>query len=145
MKGGAEIYLAPPEQMLAVGGPLVTGDGTRGGEFNQWGGRKGGFEAGVDVGLAPRRWPDSGVFRLNPDAGISRDDVPRLHCALLAEPDLASMGPAQVDADSQPISRARNSDTSGSATARRCGRSANVANCGRHVRASMKAENARAH
>ncbi|UIP59983.1 glycosyltransferase [Agromyces marinus] len=60
-------------------------------------GRNGGFAAGVNHGLANRLAPRSDVLLLNPDAEISADDVARLHRALRARPDLASVGPAQVD------------------------------------------------
>lgn len=61
-------------------------------------GHNGGFAAGVNLGLANRLWPDSDVLLLNPDATITLDGVRCLHQALLAAPDLASVGPAQVDA-----------------------------------------------
>nr|WP_240898158.1 glycosyltransferase [Agromyces luteolus] len=60
-------------------------------------GRNGGFAAGVNHGLANLIAPGSDVLLLNPDAEISADDVARLHRALRARPDLASVGPAQVD------------------------------------------------
>ncbi|WP_353814440.1 glycosyltransferase [Agromyces sp. SYSU T00266] len=60
-------------------------------------GRNGGFAAGVNHGLANLVAPGSDVLLLNPDAEISADDVARLHRALRAHPDLASVGPAQVD------------------------------------------------
>ncbi|WP_400997686.1 glycosyltransferase [Agromyces sp. GXQ0307] len=60
-------------------------------------GRNGGFAAGVNHGLANRIAPGADVLLLNPDAEISEDDVARLHRALRARPDLASVGPAQVD------------------------------------------------
>ncbi|GAA1059048.1 glycosyltransferase [Agromyces bracchium] len=60
-------------------------------------GRNGGFAAGVNHGLANRIAPGADVLLLNPDAEISVDDVARLHRALRARPDLASVGPAQVD------------------------------------------------
>lgn len=61
-------------------------------------GRNRGFAAGVNLGLANRLWPDSDVLLLNPDAVITVDGVRRLHQSLLADPHLASVGPAQVDA-----------------------------------------------
>ncbi|WP_242492400.1 glycosyltransferase, partial [Agromyces binzhouensis] len=60
-------------------------------------GRNGGFAAGVNHGLANRIAPGSDVLLLNPDAEITTDDVARLHEALRARPDLASVGPGQVD------------------------------------------------
>ncbi len=58
--------------------------------------RNGGFAAGVNEGL---RWvdPRADVLLLNPDAVIGPDDVWALRDALLAQPDLASVGAAQVD------------------------------------------------
>ncbi|WP_353827038.1 glycosyltransferase [Agromyces sp. SYSU T0242] len=60
-------------------------------------GRNGGFAAGVNAGLANRIAPGADVLLVNPDAEISADDVAALHRALHARPDLASVGPAQVD------------------------------------------------
>ena len=56
----------------------------------------GGFAAGVNEGL---RWTDprADVLLLNPDAVIQPDDVWALRDALLSQPDLASVGAAQVD------------------------------------------------
>jgi len=65
-------------------------------------GRNGGFAAGVNIGLANRMFRDSDVLLLNPDAVISEADVRRLRQVLLSKPDLASVGPAQVDADGRP-------------------------------------------
>ncbi|WP_386052409.1 glycosyltransferase [Terrabacter terrigena] len=59
-------------------------------------GRNGGFAAGVNEGLR-RTDPRADVLLVNPDAVVHPDDVRTLHGALLAEPDLASVGPAQVD------------------------------------------------
>ncbi|MGO4599362.1 glycosyltransferase [Terrabacter sp. 2RAF25] len=58
--------------------------------------RNGGFGAGVNEGL---RWvdPRADVLLVNPDAVVSPEDVERLRTAMLAAPDLASVGPAQVD------------------------------------------------
>jgi glycosyltransferase involved in cell wall biosynthesis/GT2 family glycosyltransferase len=58
--------------------------------------RNGGFAAGVNEGL---RWvdPRADVLLLNPDAVIRPQDVWALRDALLAKPDLASVGAAQVD------------------------------------------------
>ncbi|MFM6848394.1 MAG: glycosyltransferase, partial [Terrabacter sp.] len=63
--------------------------------------RNGGFAAGVNEGL---RWvdPRADVLLLNPDAVVSTEDVERLRTALLAAPDIASVGPSQVDADGEP-------------------------------------------
>ena len=60
-------------------------------------GRNGGFAAGVNHALADRLAPDADVLLLNPDAVIDADGVRRLHRALRTEPDLASVGPRQVD------------------------------------------------
>lgn len=60
-------------------------------------GRNGGFAAGVNVALADRLRPGGEVLLVNPDAVISAADVAVLHRALRARPDLASVGPAQVD------------------------------------------------
>ncbi len=60
-------------------------------------GRNGGFAAGVNAALADRLRPGADVLLVNPDAVISRSDIERLHAALLAIPDLASVGPSQVD------------------------------------------------
>ncbi|WP_173921771.1 glycosyltransferase [Agromyces sp. Marseille-P2726] len=65
-------------------------------------GRNGGFAAGVNVGLSDRLAPDADVLLLNPDAVISAHNVARLHGALRADADLASVGPAQVDDDGTP-------------------------------------------
>jgi len=56
-----------------------------------------GFGAAVNRALADRLVPGGDVLLLNPDAEISASDIDRLHAALRAEPDLASVGPAQVD------------------------------------------------
>ena len=60
-------------------------------------GRNGGFGAGVNEALR-RINPRADVLLVNPDAVVHPDDVDRLRSALLAEPDLASVGPSQVDA-----------------------------------------------
>lgn len=62
-------------------------------------GRNGGFAAGVNVALVCRQAPGADVLLLNPDAVVSAADVRRLHAALLADPRLASVGPAQVDSE----------------------------------------------
>ena len=62
-------------------------------------GYNGGFAAGVNRGLAHLRNPDADVLLLNPDAVITPDAVAELHRALLADPDLASVGPVQVGTD----------------------------------------------
>jgi len=56
-----------------------------------------GFGSAVNVALADRLVPDADVLLLNPDARIGRDEVARLHDALRSSPDLASVGPEQVD------------------------------------------------
>lgn len=56
-----------------------------------------GFAAGVNHALANRQLPGADLLLLNPDAIISTDHVGRLQQALHADPDLASVGPAQVD------------------------------------------------
>ncbi|NUO34133.1 MAG: glycosyltransferase, partial [Dermatophilaceae bacterium] len=58
--------------------------------------RNGGFAAGVNEGL---RWvdPRADVLLVNPDAVVLPEHVDRLRTALLAAPDLASVGPSQVD------------------------------------------------
>ncbi|GGB38014.1 hypothetical protein GCM10011492_30910 [Flexivirga endophytica] len=61
-------------------------------------GRNGGFGAGVNIGLAQGD-PAGDVLLLNPDAVVTDAQIDRLQARLLAEPDLASVGPAQVDAD----------------------------------------------
>lgn len=65
-------------------------------------GRNAGFAAGVNLALAARLVPGADVLLLNPDAEISPDGVHQLQAALLAEPDLASVGPAQVDGAGTP-------------------------------------------
>ncbi len=60
-------------------------------------GRNGGFAAGVNHALAHRQAPGTDVLLLNPDAVVTPEDVEALHRALHARPDLASVGPAQVD------------------------------------------------
>lgn len=62
-------------------------------------GRNGGFAAGVNVALADRLAPGADLLLLNPDARIAAAGVRALQAALLAERDLASVGPAQVDDD----------------------------------------------
>jgi len=62
-------------------------------------GRNGGFAAGVNVALADRLVPGGDVLLLNPDARISVAGIHGLHAALMAERNLASVGPAQVDDD----------------------------------------------
>lgn len=62
-------------------------------------GRNSGFGAGVNIALGERLLPDADVLLLNPDAIISLDGLRALQGALRADPSLASVGPAQVDAD----------------------------------------------
>lgn len=64
-------------------------------------GRNDGFGAGVNIGLTSCD-PLSDVLLLNPDAVISDADIDRLQSSLLADPDLASVGPAQVDGAHRP-------------------------------------------
>lgn len=56
-----------------------------------------GFGSAVNLALTDRLVPGGDVLLLNPDAEIDPDAITRLHAALRAEPDLASVGPAQVD------------------------------------------------
>ncbi|WP_309127668.1 glycosyltransferase [Microbacterium sp.] len=56
-----------------------------------------GFGAAVNLALSDRLVPGGDVLLLNPDAEISPAGIDHLHSALRAEPDLASVGPAQVD------------------------------------------------
>jgi glycosyltransferase involved in cell wall biosynthesis/GT2 family glycosyltransferase len=65
-------------------------------------GRNGGFAAGVNVALRDRQRPGADVLLLNPDAAISTGDIELLHRALRERPDLASVGPAQVDDAGRP-------------------------------------------
>jgi GT2 family glycosyltransferase len=60
-------------------------------------GRNGGFAAGVNEGLRHVR-AEADVLLVNPDASVAPADVDRLVAALAADPGLASVGPAQVDA-----------------------------------------------
>ena len=65
-------------------------------------GRNGGFGSGVNLALS--RLPDSGdVLLLNPDAVVTWADVDDLAAALHADPGLASVGPAQVDASGASV------------------------------------------
>lgn len=65
-------------------------------------GHNGGFGTGVNYGLARRQTPGSDVLLLNPDARVDVEGVRTLHRALRAEPEVASVGPAQVDEQGQP-------------------------------------------
>lgn len=65
-------------------------------------GRNGGFAAGVNAALRERLRPGADVLLLNPDAEVTLADVGRLHEALRREPNIASVGPAQVDAAGRP-------------------------------------------
>ncbi|WP_345752385.1 glycosyltransferase [Microbacterium rhizophilus] len=58
-----------------------------------------GFGAGVNHALARRRTPGSDVLLLNPDAVVEPEAIRRLQETLHAEPGIASVGPAQLDAD----------------------------------------------
>jgi len=62
-------------------------------------GHNGGFAAGVNHALRHRQTPGSDVLLLNPDAVVSPEDVLTLQTRLHEAPDLASVGPAQVDGD----------------------------------------------
>ena len=64
-------------------------------------GHNGGFAAGVNEGLH-RVDPRADVLLVNPDAVIHPADVRTLRAELLARSDLASVGPAQVDANGLP-------------------------------------------
>lgn len=61
-----------------------------------------GFAAGVNFGLAHRRYPDSDVLLLNPDAVVSPAQVDELHAALHADPGLASIAPLQMNSAGEP-------------------------------------------
>lgn len=56
-----------------------------------------GFGAAVNLALSDRLTPGADVLLLNPDARIERDQLASLHAALRSAPDLASVGPEQVD------------------------------------------------
>ncbi|MFF2622077.1 glycosyltransferase [Oerskovia jenensis] len=64
-------------------------------------GRNGGFAAGVNHALRHRQTPGSDVLLLNPDAVVSPEDVLTLQARLHEAPELASVGPAQVDEDGE--------------------------------------------
>ena len=57
-----------------------------------------GFAAGVNAVLHDRLVPGADVLLLNPDAEVAPGDVRELQQALLADPDLAAVGPVQMDA-----------------------------------------------
>ena len=65
-------------------------------------GRNRGFGGGVNLALDDRLDPTADVLLVNPDAVVGADDVTALHRALLADPTLASVGPAQVDETGTP-------------------------------------------
>lgn len=65
-------------------------------------GWNGGFAAGVNQALSDRRVPGADVLLLNPDAVVDVNGVRHLHRVLRADPDLASVAPAQVDAEGRP-------------------------------------------
>ena len=65
-------------------------------------GRNRGFGGGVNLALDDRLDPTADVLLVNPDAVLGADDVTALHRALLADPALASVGPAQVDETGTP-------------------------------------------
>ncbi|WP_245861384.1 glycosyltransferase [Microbacterium aurantiacum] len=58
-----------------------------------------GFGAAVNLALTDRQRPDADVLLLNPDAEVSPAAIETLQRALHAAPDLASVGPVQVDGD----------------------------------------------
>lgn len=60
-------------------------------------GRNGGFAAGVNAGLRWRRWANSDVLLLNPDAVIEPAALRQLQRALRAQDDVASVSPRLVD------------------------------------------------
>ena len=64
--------------------------------------RNRGFAAGVNLALRDRLRPGADVLLLNPDAVISAADVALLQRALHAGPELASVGPHQVDGAGRP-------------------------------------------
>ncbi|OCI32666.1 glycosyltransferase [Oerskovia enterophila] len=64
-------------------------------------GRNGGFAAGVNHGIRHRQVPGADVLLLNPDAVVTPEDVLTLQARLHEAPDLASVGPAQVDGDGE--------------------------------------------
>ena len=59
-------------------------------------GHNGGFATGVNEGLRRRRFPNSDVLLLNPDAVIEPSGIRALQAALRSAPDLASVGPRLV-------------------------------------------------
>lgn len=63
-----------------------------------------GFAAAVNVGVraAHAEHPGADVLLLNPDARVDVAGVRALHAALRAAPDVAAVGPAQVDDDGTP-------------------------------------------
>jgi glycosyltransferase involved in cell wall biosynthesis/GT2 family glycosyltransferase len=65
-------------------------------------GRNRGFAAGANYALANLQRPDADVLLLNPDATISAFGVRLLHKALLADPSLGCVSPAQVDDEGKP-------------------------------------------
>jgi glycosyltransferase involved in cell wall biosynthesis/GT2 family glycosyltransferase len=56
-----------------------------------------GFGSAVNLALSDRLVPGADVLLLNPDARITRDQIDALHRMLRSAPDLASVGPEQVD------------------------------------------------
>lgn len=99
--------LAPlrPDRVLVVDNssrPDVAGVCEKAGVRYLDAGHNGGFGAGVNLGLAHLTDPVSDVLLLNPDAVIQDGAIDELQRRLLAEPDLASVGPAQVDGTGRP-------------------------------------------
>ncbi|WP_404392316.1 glycosyltransferase [Humibacillus xanthopallidus] len=64
-------------------------------------GRNGGFAAGVNEGLRHAD-PRADVLLVNPDAVIDRSAIETLRAALASDGSLASVGPAQFDAEGRP-------------------------------------------
>lgn len=60
-----------------------------------------GFAAAVNLALADRLAPGADVLLLNPDARIERDQIGALQAALHSAPDIASVGPEQIDESGQ--------------------------------------------
>ena len=61
-----------------------------------------GFGAGVNYALKNRQCPGADILLLNPDAVIDAAGIEQLQKHLHADPGLASVGPAQVDAQGHP-------------------------------------------
>lgn len=61
-----------------------------------------GFGAAVNRVIADRLTPGADLLLLNPDARIAPDQIDVLAHALRTEPDLASVGPSQIDEEGHP-------------------------------------------